>query len=94
MGRYTLTLDTTHTTLYYISIITKEREKMAKKKIIPPMLQIGPSVESIEAARAAINSILNTPASDDNKIQALKTLHHLCQVQGAVVSNNTFTTGE
>ncbi len=54
-----------------------------------PMLYIGATVESVNAARAAINDILASPAASEPKVAALNALSALCAVN-ANVSNCNF----
>lgn len=65
---------------------------MSKKTTAPttinkaPMIQIGCSEKSVEAARAAINDILASPSADAAKVEALKTLNTLCGVNGTTIT--------
>lgn len=57
-----------------------------------PLLQIGTNQAAVREARGAINDILRQPHVDNKtKIEALRALSTLCNVNGTTVSGCTFT---
>ena len=53
-----------------------------------PLIQIGASPIAIKEARQAINDILRVPHIDNKtRIEALKALSTVCQVNGSTITN-------
>ncbi|MGF6738481.1 hypothetical protein [Paraburkholderia atlantica] len=57
-----------------------------------PLLNIGVQPAAVKEARAAVNDILKAPHVDNaTKVEALKTLTGLCNVNGTTVQNCVFS---
>ena len=50
-------------------------------------IQVGANKDAILAAEKAIMTILNTPAGDSVRIEALQAFTKVCNVNGAIIQN-------
>ena len=64
---------------------------MATKKQYAAMVHVGATKESVDAARSAILEIMRVKEADSPvKVEALKTLSTLCNVNGTTISDCDF----
>ena len=68
-------------------------KRKQKEKPAYTALHIGPTAPAVSAVEKSILSLINTPAGDAVKIEAIKALAAAITVNGTTVANCNFTAG-